>query len=344
VEDRRSPKVVPFGQPSTAAAAPELDDNAVVEIHADDGIVIGVRNTEKIDWDEFRRALEQAKSEAARVGSLKLEPDDDIKAIVATLMEALVAVRDRFNLYDRSGRLKDRYEAFRCQLEEAGFAVRFETRAARAAAHRRLGELAEARADLRGALMHYELAVRSRKDVGCRRRADWIRKELEQMAHEWVSKLVDEKVKARGEAAARAEEQARTRAGAVQVYDKLFLALARALGAAIGVYNDRFNHEDHKIQVKFGDRHGESRTWRATAKGINGSGSLTLMANLVSGEVEVLLQAIDARGRKTDEKQSLAMHPAGPDQLHIAIKGQTYGTPDEISEHLLRPFFDVLWD
>lgn len=141
------------------------------------------RGAGDVDWAAIFAALsvEERRRLSVPPGP-QLEPDEDLRAAVTALIEALDATRDRLNLFDRSGALKRRYESFRCALELAGLAQGHRARAQRASAHRRLGELAERRGDLMAALMHYELAVRSRKDVGCQRQLQQMRAYLEQRA------------------------------------------------------------------------------------------------------------------------------------------------------------------
>ena len=167
-------KLLPFPAAAQNPAGPATP----VEISADEGIRIRVPGVGAIDWDDLKRETEAQRRETERLRSSRLEPDADLKLTIASLMEVLADVRERLNLFDRTGQLRRRYEALRCALSEAGFPVRHESRFARAAAHRRLGELAEERGDLQAALLHYELAVRARKDVGCRRALDRLRRDV----------------------------------------------------------------------------------------------------------------------------------------------------------------------
>lgn len=96
----------------------------------------------------------------------------DLALACATLIELLADVRGAFDRYDPSGTLRQQFEVFRAALERAGLPVRFDRRRDRAMAHRRLGELAEQRGDLAGAWLHYDLAVKAWRDVGCRQRRD----------------------------------------------------------------------------------------------------------------------------------------------------------------------------
>jgi hypothetical protein len=104
----------------------------------------------------------------------QLVPDADLRLVVATLMELL---KDRRGLFDAHGRhLRLSYEAFACALRNSGFQVgEFQDRQARARTQRRLGELAEQRGDIAGAIAFYELALRSYADVGCRRLLERLR-------------------------------------------------------------------------------------------------------------------------------------------------------------------------
>jgi len=97
-----------------------------------------------------------------------LVPDADLRLVVETLMELL---KDRRALFDAHGRwVRRSYEAFACALRNSGFRIaEFQQRKARALAQRRLGELAEARGHVAGAIAFYALALRSGRDVGCRR-------------------------------------------------------------------------------------------------------------------------------------------------------------------------------
>lgn len=130
--------------------------------------------------DEEDLATKRARAAALRLRSIP--PSTDLKAVVVALMEALAEVRGQLDAYDPSGELRKRYERFRLALEQAGFPVQHTTRLARASAHRRLGQLAEARGDRDAAALHYDLAIRARRDVGCARRLTRIHRYLEARA------------------------------------------------------------------------------------------------------------------------------------------------------------------
>lgn len=130
----------------------------------DDVLQVGRMETEAIALRRGRR--------------LRPEPTDEIVMLVESLMETLAEWRDELALFDRTGKLKNAFEMFRCQLQESGFSVRFERKQDRARAHRRLGEVAEARGDVAAALLHYDLAVRSWKGVGCARSRDKLAKQV----------------------------------------------------------------------------------------------------------------------------------------------------------------------
>lgn len=92
--------------------------------------------------------------------------------IVQALMEALADVRWEFDRaeVDPQKRLRKAYEVFRCELARCGMPLQFQSQKDRARAHRRLGEMAEARGDAYAAVWHYEMALRCWKQVGVDRR------------------------------------------------------------------------------------------------------------------------------------------------------------------------------
>ena len=97
-------------------------------------------------------------------------PTRDLRQVVEPLMEALREFRWAFDRVDPSGRLRRRYEGFRCALQEAGFHVSGLERLDRARAERRLGELAESRGDRPRAIVHYRTALAGHPQVGVKRR------------------------------------------------------------------------------------------------------------------------------------------------------------------------------
>lgn len=169
-------RVLPFAPRSTTTD--EFGEAKVTET----AVSVKFRMPGEFKLEDLQHEVVRARARTERLRSKRLEPDAELKAIVTTLIEAFADVRDRLRFFDRTGELKVKYEAFRCALEGAGFDVRHENRFARAVAHRRLGELAEDRGDLDGAFLHYQLAVRARRDVGCRRRMERIRTYLEHRA------------------------------------------------------------------------------------------------------------------------------------------------------------------
>lgn len=101
----------------------------------------------------------------------QLEPEDDLRTIVISLMEALQVERTRFDAYDPTGRLRRSYERFACDLRESGFHfLEGDVRRDRALRERRLGELAERRGFPDAAILHYARAVAAWPPIGCRRR------------------------------------------------------------------------------------------------------------------------------------------------------------------------------
>lgn len=99
----------------------------------------------------------------------QLVPPDDVRLILTTLMELLQEHRGELHKVGRG--LKNQYEVFACALRDSGF--RFdetEDRQARAERQRRIGERAEARGNVDGAIVFYELALQSWSEIGCRRR------------------------------------------------------------------------------------------------------------------------------------------------------------------------------
>ena len=113
--------------------------------------------------------------ELQRQAQPPVRPDPELRVIVAALMELL---DDRRELLDKfGGDLRNRYEFFRCALEESGFSIDTTTeRKARAESQRHLGELAEKRGNVDAAIAFYELALRSWPEIGCRRRLAWLRR------------------------------------------------------------------------------------------------------------------------------------------------------------------------
>lgn len=178
-DDRPRDSVVPFPSPPTPAAdAPDIK----VEVDATEaGFSIRVPLPPGFDLQtELAAMREQAtvrEARLARVRRTHLQVPPDVSLIVSALMEALATERHAFNDYDRTGRLEQSYESFRCYLRVAGFADGWQHRRDRALGHRRLGELAEGRGDLVAALWHYDQAVKSWKNVGCRRRRTKLRQE-----------------------------------------------------------------------------------------------------------------------------------------------------------------------
>jgi hypothetical protein len=106
---------------------------------------------------------------------LQVEPPQDLRLTVESLMEALNDQRQVVDGVDPTGTLRRRYESFRTALERAGFAVTGFERADRGARQRRLGELAELRGDFPGALRHYEAALLADPNVGEQTRLAWLR-------------------------------------------------------------------------------------------------------------------------------------------------------------------------
>jgi hypothetical protein len=101
-------------------------------------------------------------------------PPEDLRLVLATLMEILFAQRDKLNEYGMG--LRDVYDDFRQALRYSGFHLT-ETldRKTRAQEQRRLGELADALGNVPGAIAFYELALTSWPQIGCRRRLDQLR-------------------------------------------------------------------------------------------------------------------------------------------------------------------------
>jgi hypothetical protein len=120
-------------------------------------------------------------------------PPQDLRILVAALVEILNDARADLHLY--GGRLGEYYELFVCELYSSGF--RFDAvaeRKMRAQLQRRVGELAELRGDVEGAVAFFELAIASWQDVGCRRALDRLRR-LQQMQRDAgpIPELLDEK-------------------------------------------------------------------------------------------------------------------------------------------------------
>ena len=97
-------------------------------------------------------------------------PSADLRAIVEPFMELLGEYRDEFNRIDPTGRLRGRYEGFRCDLHQAGFQVSGLERLDRARAYRRLGEIADLSGDPVRAIRFYRAALASWDRVGVKRR------------------------------------------------------------------------------------------------------------------------------------------------------------------------------
>jgi hypothetical protein len=88
-------------------------------------------------------------------------------------MELLLDARDSLssNVW-----LREAYEEFALELSRSGFRINERaTREQRAADQRRLGALAEARGDIAGAIVFYDLAMRSWPDLACAVRLDHLR-------------------------------------------------------------------------------------------------------------------------------------------------------------------------
>src|SRR4051812_44958582 len=114
------------------------------------------------------RAMAGLPPAAAR---LAVVPDEDLRAVVTALMEILHDARDGLHQYGAGLRMA--YERFAYELRRSGFRVDVvASRHARAAAQRRLGELAEARGNVALAMAFYDLALGSWPEVGCRRRLE----------------------------------------------------------------------------------------------------------------------------------------------------------------------------
>lgn len=109
----------------------------------------------------------------------QLAPPDDLRLIVASLLDLLAGVRQEFDRYDPSGALRRRYESFACALRESGFQINeTQERLDRARGQRRLGELAERSGHVDAAIVWYERALRSWSAIGCRRRLEYLKRHL----------------------------------------------------------------------------------------------------------------------------------------------------------------------
>lgn len=73
--------------------------------------------------------------------------------------------------------LARRFDLFRADLFRAGFDVMMDRPQNRAKSFRWMGERAESRGDIDGAIVLYELAVRSWNAVGCKKRLGQLIKE-----------------------------------------------------------------------------------------------------------------------------------------------------------------------
>ena len=97
-------------------------------------------------------------------------PSPDLRAMVEPFMERLQSARWAFDQVDPTGTLRQRYEAWRCHLDAAGFRVSGLEAQERAQQFRRLGELAERAGDPARAIRFYRTAVASWRQVGVTRR------------------------------------------------------------------------------------------------------------------------------------------------------------------------------
>jgi hypothetical protein len=119
--------------------------------------------------EELRRLADRLVEPA---GAIVLGPED-LQIVVKTLMELLLDARDSLssNVW-----LREAYEEFALELSRSGFRINERTtREQRAADQRRLGELAEARGDIAGAIVFYDLAMRSWPDLASAVRLDYLR-------------------------------------------------------------------------------------------------------------------------------------------------------------------------
>lgn len=100
------------------------------------------------------------------MGRHDLVAPDDMHLIVHTVMELL---HDHGEDLDQHGeQLRRRYESFACELRDSGLLSDADDQRARAERQQRLGELAEKRGNVPGAIVFYELAVRSWPAIGCK--------------------------------------------------------------------------------------------------------------------------------------------------------------------------------
>ena len=97
-------------------------------------------------------------------------PSADLCAIIEPFMALLQEARWEFDRVDPTGRLRHRYEVFRCDLAQAGFKVSGLERLERARAYRRLGEIADLSGDPVRAIRFYRAALASWPQVGVTRR------------------------------------------------------------------------------------------------------------------------------------------------------------------------------
>jgi hypothetical protein len=118
----------------------------------------------------------------SKTGPPGAAPPEDLRLLIAALMELLSAERDRLNRYGAG--LRDSYDEFAEALRRSGFSLN-ETgdRKIRAQEQRRLGELADALGNAFGAIAFYELALRSWPEIGCRRRLEQLRLLIERPPH-----------------------------------------------------------------------------------------------------------------------------------------------------------------
>jgi hypothetical protein len=123
------------------------------------------------------RATEPAPPVKAAVvtnGAPDARSPEDLRLVVATLMELLSSERDRLSQYGAG--LRDSYDEFAGALRRSGFRVNERRdRKIRAQEQRRLGELADALGNVSGAIAFYELALGSWPEIGCRRRMEQLR-------------------------------------------------------------------------------------------------------------------------------------------------------------------------